>query len=190
MGGSNKALSIYELDRNYTANLILGGSSKNSDKQNILDKPNAMNSKAIIVREDCEDKIIRIHTSTNDGIITVATTNEIGSFNFYYLNTLRIDADISSLDQFFASGFHNKKVNSLTRSVTKQLFASCSEDYTVKIWNFFDVEGYEKKGILSQKFNEEPLSVSLHPSGLFIAVSFSTMFKIFAIVNNCLEVLK
>ena len=147
-------------------------------------------NKTMGLREDSEDKIIRIHTSTNDGIITVATTNEIGSFNFYYLNTLRIDADISSLDQFFASGFHNKKINSLTRSVTKQLFASCSEDYTIKIWNFFDVEGYEKKGILSQKFSEEPLSVSLHPSGLFLAVSFATMFKIFAIVNNSLEVLK
>ena len=68
----------------------------------------------------------------------MATTNEIGSFNFYYLNTLRIDADISSLDQFFPSGFHNKKINSLSRSVTKQLLASCSEDNTVKIWNFFD----------------------------------------------------
>lgn len=72
----------------------------------------------------------------------MATTNEIGAFNFYYLNTLRIDADISSLDQFFASGFHNKKINSLSRSVTKQLLSSCSEDNTVKIWNFFDAEGY------------------------------------------------
>lgn len=197
VGGTNKALSIYELDKAFTPNLILGGSSKNSEKMNSLannagsmENSTMMSAKTMNMREDSEDRIIRIHTSSNDGIITVATTNEIGSFNFYYLNTLRIDADISSLDQFFASGFHNKKINSLSRSVTKQLFASCSEDYTVKIWNFFDVEGYEKKGILSQRFNEEPLSVSLHPSGLFIAVSFASMFKIFAIVNNSLEVLK
>lgn len=74
--------------------------------------------------------------------------------------------------------------------MTKQLLASCSEDNTVKIWNFFDAEGYEKKGLLSHKFSEEPLSVSMHPSGLFLAVSFSSMFKVFAIVNNSLEVLK
>jgi hypothetical protein len=60
----------------------------------------------------------------------------------------------------------------------------------VKIWNFFDSEGYEKKGVLSQRFNEEPLSVAMHPSGLFLAVSFCSMFKVFAIVNNSLEALK
>lgn len=126
MGGNNKALSIYELDRSFNHNLILGGSS--TQKM----------GKTTTYQEESEDKIVRIHNSVNDGIFTVATTNEIGSFNFYYLNTLRIDADISSLDQFFPSGFHNKKINSLSRSVTKQLLASCSEDNTVKIWNFFD----------------------------------------------------
>ena len=130
VGGNNRTLLIYELDKSYNPNLILGGSN---DKQaNGMTKEGGM-------REDSEDRIIRIHCSANDGIITVATTNEIGSFNFFYLNTLRIDADISSLDQFFPSGFHNKKINCLSRSVTKQLMASCSEDNTVKIWNFFDV---------------------------------------------------
>lgn len=140
VGGSSRSLSIYELDKSFVPNLIIGGSSKQIDKNIIraqgskADQSNAM--------DESEDKIVRIHSSSNDGIFTVATTNEIGSFNFYYLNTLRIDADISSLDQFFASGFHNKKINCLSRSVTKQLLASCSEDNTVKIWNFFDAEGY------------------------------------------------
>jgi WD40 repeat protein len=106
------------------------------------------------------------------------------------LNTFRIDADISSLDQFFSSGFHNKKINCLSTAVTKQLLASCSEDNAVKIWNFFDIEGYEKKGLISHVFNEEPLSVSMHPCGLFLAVSFSSGFKVFAIVNDKIEVLK
>lgn len=154
VGGNNRALLIYELDKSYTPNLILGGSKSHDKNSNNMLKEGGM-------REESEDKIIRIHCSLNDGIITVATTNEIGSLNFFYLNTLRIDADISSLDQFFPSGFHNKKINCLSRSVTKQLFASCSEDNTVKIWNFFDAEGYEKKGLICHKFNEEPLSVSM-----------------------------
>ena len=60
----------------------------------------------------------------------------------------------------------------------------------MKIWNFFDIEGYEKKGLISHTFNEEPLSVSMHPCGLFLAVSFSSGFKVFAIVNDKIEVLK
>lgn len=140
--------------------MLIGGSSKLPDKKQVIGSSSGLSlgggtglgNKNTVVDES-EDKIIRIHSSTNDGIFTVATTNEIGAFNFYYLNTLRIDADISSLDQFFASGFHNKKINCLSRSVTKQLLASCSEDNTVKIWNFFDAEGYEKKGLISHKFN-------------------------------------
>jgi len=44
--------------------------------------------------------------------------------------------------------------------------------------------------LISQTFPEEPISIALHPSGLFVAVSFSTGFKVFAIVNDHLEVLK
>lgn len=61
---------------------------------------------------------------------------------------------------------------------------SSSEDNAVKIWNFFDVEGYDKKGLISHAFVEEPLCVSIHPCGLFVAVSFSSGFKVFAIVND------
>lgn len=44
--------------------------------------------------------------------------------------------------------------------------------------------------MLSHTFQEEPLSVSLHPSGLFVAVGFSSGFKVFAVVNDALVVLK
>lgn len=133
MGGANKILSIYEIDKSFTPTLILGSSAKDENE---------------------DTKIVRIHCSSNEGYFTVATTNEIGSFNYYYLNTFRIDADISSLDQFFSSGFHNKKINSLSTAVTKQLLVSSSEDNAVKIWNFFDVEGYDKKGLISHIFTE------------------------------------
>ena len=112
------------MDKTFAHNLVLGSASKGS-----FDNMN-------------EERIVRIHNSTNDTFFTIVSTNEIGSFNFYYINTSRIDADISSLDLFFASGFHNKKINSLSCSVTKQILGSCSEDNTVKLWNFFEIEGY------------------------------------------------
>lgn len=69
--------------------------------------------------------------------MSLTTTNQVGAFNFYLLNSFRLDAEVSSIEQFFPAGFHNKKVNQLSVSVTKQLMASCSEDNTVKLWNFF-----------------------------------------------------
>ncbi len=119
VGGANKCLSLYELDKSLTQTLVLGSVSKPA------------------IDHLAESKIVKMHNSTNDGYFTIITTNEIGSFDFYYINTTRIDADISSLDNFFSSGFHNKKVNSLSCSVTKQILGSCSEDNTVKLWNFF-----------------------------------------------------
>jgi WD40 repeat protein len=107
------------MDKTFAHNLVVGSSSKNS-----LEHFN-------------DEKIIKVHNSSNDNYFTIVSTNEIGSFNFYYINTSRVDADISSLDLFFASGFHNKKINSLSCSVTKQILGSCSEDNTVKLWNFF-----------------------------------------------------
>ncbi len=144
VGGSSKHILLYELDKSFMHNLVMGSNQKITNNF-----------------EETDNKIIRIHSSSNDGFFTVTTTNEIGAYNFFFLNVQRIDVDISSLDQFFASGFHNKKINSLSRSVTKQLLASCSEDNNVKIWNFFDVEGYQKKGLISYNFPEEPLSVSM-----------------------------
>ncbi len=126
VGGNNRSLSIYELDKSFTPNLLIGGSSKIADIKNKNQVVSKLDQQGSSPFDSSEDKIVRIHSSSNDGIFTVATTNEIGAFNFYFLNTLRIDADISSLDQFFASGFHNKKINCLSRSVTKQLMASCS----------------------------------------------------------------
>lgn len=123
-GGSGKCLSIYELDKSFTPNLVLGSAAKSSPEHT------------------GEEQIVRIHGSSNDGFFTIVSSNEIGSFNYFFVNTARIDADISSLEPFFSSGFHNKKVNSLSCSVTKQILGSCSEDNTVKLWNFFEIEGY------------------------------------------------
>ena len=51
-------------------------------------------------------------------------------------------------------------------------------------------EAHEKKGIMTLQFKEEPLSVSFHPFGLFLAVGFQSGFRIYAILNQQLSLLK
>jgi WD40 repeat protein len=171
VGGAGKTLSLYDVDKSF----IVTNSVTVSNKH---------------VNPSSNERIINIYVSSNDGITTLTTKNQVGAFNFYILNSFRLDAEASSIEQFFPSGFHNKKVNQLSVSVTKQLMASCSEDNTVKIWNFFEHEGYKKRDVLTHAFHEELLSVSLHPSRLFVEVGLSSSFKIFATVNDTLAVLK
>lgn len=71
-------------------------------------------------------------------------------------------------------------------SNVKSVYASCSSDKTVKFWNYQD----EMRGLFSIEFDNEPNYISLHPSGLFIAISFQMNLKIFAILNQSLVLLK
>ena len=60
-----------------------------------------------------------------------------------------MDTEVSPIQPFFSAGFHTKKINEISCSVTKNIFATCSEDNTVKIWNFYESETQEKKGKLN-----------------------------------------
>jgi len=57
VGGSNKCLSLYELDKSLNHNLLLGSAPKP------------------LISHLNEDKIVKIHTSSNDGFFTIITTN-------------------------------------------------------------------------------------------------------------------
>jgi cilia- and flagella-associated protein 57 len=74
--------------------------------------------------------------------------------------------------------------------MARKIFASCSEDNTVKIWNYFDSDNIEKQGILEHRYSEEPIAVSLHPSSMFIAVCFNLGFIVAAIMTEELNQLK
>lgn len=48
---------------------------------------------------------------------------------------------------------------------SRAIFATSSEDFHVRIWNYYESEVDEKKGFISQEFKDLPYCVSLHPSG-------------------------
>lgn len=50
----------------------------------------------------------------------------------------------------------------------KQILVTCGRDCTLRVWN-----ASEKKMELMKKFEEEPISLSMHPSGMYVAVAFA-----------------
>uniref|UniRef100_A0A3Q4B5Q5 EML-like second beta-propeller domain-containing protein n=1 Tax=Mola mola TaxID=94237 RepID=A0A3Q4B5Q5_MOLML len=75
--------------------------------------------------------------------------------------------------EFLLQPFHSESITGLSICVRKPIVATCSLDYTVRIWN------YETKAMdLCKEFQEEVYCVALHPSGLFILIGFSYKIKL------------
>ncbi len=51
-------------------------------------------------------------------------------------------------------GFHRRNIHKLSTCVSKNIFASCSKDFTVKIWNLaFLMEGQNANYYLNESNN-------------------------------------
>ncbi len=80
--------------------------------------------------------------SSNESYVSIVSQNEKGEFLYSVLNTYQIDADDDALLPFFGSnpasspGYHHKRVVNISCALMKSLFATCSKDQTVKLWNY------------------------------------------------------
>lgn len=81
------------------------------------------------------------------------------------------------------SSFHmpNSKgeaaITGMDVAVWKQMVVTCGKDRTVRVWN-----PTEKKAELSMQFDEDPLSISVHPSGIYIAVAFTDKIRFLSLL--------
>jgi len=75
--------------------------------------------------------------------------------------------------QLLSQPFHHDAVKGLSLATRKPLVATSSRDCSIRVWNYMDnsVE-------LHKYFPEEPLSLDLHPSGLFVLVGFTDKLRL------------
>lgn len=66
-----------------------------------------------------------------------------------------------------AQEFHSAAVVGIDVCTRKPLIASCSMDASVRVWNYED-----RTCEIASSFDEAPLSISFHPSGLHVLVGF------------------
>ena len=69
--------------------------------------------------------------------------------------------------------FHHNAVKGLSLALRKPLVATSSADCSVRVWNYVD-----RSVELMKYFAEEPLSLALHPSGLFLLVGFTDKLRL------------
>lgn len=76
-----------------------------------------------------------------------------------------------------SQSFHHAAVTDLSVATRKSLVATCSDDGSLRIWN------YIKNSLeLVKYFIEKPLSIALHPSGLHVLVSFVDKLRLLNIL--------
>ncbi|TPX34714.1 D-alanine---D-alanine ligase [Synchytrium microbalum] len=81
--------------------------------------------------------------------------------------------------------FHHGAVTGLDLCCRKPLAATCSADKSVRLWNY--LTGMVE---LTRYFPDEPFSVALHPSGLYILIGFSDKLRLMNVLMDDLRLYK
>jgi WD40 repeat protein len=102
--------------------------------------------------------------------------------------------------EYMNYSYHHAPVTGVDVCIRKPLAATCSQDRSVRIWNFelgYDLDKIEHE-IISNKlililfflrsleiyreYSEEAYSIALHPSGLYLLVGFSDKLRLMNIL--------
>ena len=127
----------------------------------------------------CLSSIKNIDASSPNYSILISTTNG----QLYQLD-LSNDNAISdgSNYKFPICEFHSNSITSIDVAKWKQLVVTCSTDKTVRVWNYVH---YHLEA--SATYEDEPLKVAFHPTGLSIAILFKGGVKLVDILENTLK---
>ncbi|XP_017339117.1 cilia- and flagella-associated protein 57 isoform X2 [Ictalurus punctatus] len=98
---------------------------------------------------------------------TLAISTRQGQIYHVSLASPEISQSKQANFEFLFHSVHSGSITGLSTCSSKPLFATCSKDHSVRIWN------YKTKSLeLHKVFLEEPKCISLHPDGLSILVGF------------------
>ncbi|KAI9032449.1 hypothetical protein DFJ74DRAFT_764133 [Hyaloraphidium curvatum] len=127
--------------------------------------------------EDVEHVLGLAMTSTEDYLLASTDTKQV-----YRLSLMDRVVDSSERSQHPLEAFHRGPITSLDVCVRRPLVATSGPDKTVRIWNYVD-----KTIEVSRQFMDDPYSLALHPSGLYILVGFPDKLRLMSVVIDDLR---
>lgn len=80
---------------------------------------------------------------------------------------------------------HFRAVTGLDHCIRKPLIVTCGIDRSVRVWNWHD-----KNLVISKTFKQDPLCVTMHPSGLNILVGFSDRVRLMNLLMDDIRTFK
>ena len=107
------------------------------------------------------------------------------NFSFNYVKMELLDSEEIPVRRLFGEGAHRGGILGLSVSRAREIVATISLDRSLRIWNYST-----KESMIASYFKECPTSLSLHPSGFYLAVSFNTHIDMYCVLTRSLHLLK
>lgn len=84
--------------------------------------------------------------------------------------------------EFLMNSFHSRAITGLDVCIKKELIVTCSEDKSIRIWNYA-----EKRLEIFKMFQDQCHSVAFHPSGFHIVVGMSDKVRMMNVFQHTVE---
>lgn len=144
----------------------------------IADESSASQENLSTKSEEEKEYIVCMSLSPSEETLVCATSYKQLLTHTLATSDLTKGLSASAFDHL-SSSFHRKTVTGMDVCLRKPIIATCSEDKTIRVWN------YENNSLdLHKEFTEEAHSIALHPSGLYVLVGFSEKLRLMSLLIN------
>ena len=102
---------------------------------------------------------------------------------FYVINLKKLENELPDpIMKLFPASQHLGAVRAAAISQAKTLLVTIGEDQHLRLWH----KTSHWQGCIDHRFQENPLSLAIHPGGTQVAVGFKETFKVFAVLEDSL----
>ena len=134
--------------------------------------------------------IVCVAVTTDDSLMCAVDSQQLYHFTVANANVTK-DGASHAYDYLF-TGFHRNNpttgevaITGIDVALWKPIAVTCGKDNSVRVWNLQD-----RRVETSKYFTEEPSAISIHPSGLYVAVAFSDRIRLASILLDDIAVTK
>ena len=129
---------------------------------------------------DLSADVLSLAVNGDDSFVCATSEQQLLNASVNHLNAKK---DASAEAEYALTPFHgpglgdSSAVTGLDVALWRPTLVSCGRDRTVRVWSLVD-----RRLEIMKRFEEEPNSVSVHPSGIFVAVGFDDRVRLLAVL--------
>mmetsp|Transcript_38583 Transcript_38583/g.62503 ORF Transcript_38583/g.62503 Transcript_38583/m.62503 type:complete len:1299 (+) Transcript_38583:248-4144(+) len=124
--------------------------------------------------------ITSLAVSPSEEVLTAClSNNQVAHMSLANVDMVKEESEAFT---YLSCAFHSAAITGMDVCVRKPLLATCSADNTVRLWNYLD-----RTCELAKVFQEEPLSISCHPSGFHVLIGFPDKLRFFNVFKDDLR---
>lgn len=135
---------------------------------------------------DKKGSVVSLALGGDDLLVCLTDTQQLFQFSLNHANSGR---EGHSGFEYLLTSFHgpntrgDSTITGIDIAIWRPIIGSCGKDNTVRLWNLGD-----RKIEIQKTFDDEPTSISVHPSGMYVVVGFTEQIKLLSVLLDDLYV--